>query len=80
MFSEVCPKVSIVPNSTSPSEEDDDSVADKHYNSDKDADVLEDDDQQSNDPEEISPLVKRVQTHVKAASERFQNSITRRGK
>ena len=64
LFSEVDPELSAVPNSTSPSESDDDSVADRHYNPAKDAAVLEEDDRDdmdvdSDDPEEISPLVKK---------------------
>ena len=41
LFSEVDPEVSTAPNSTLPSSADDDSVADKHYNPDKDARVLD---------------------------------------
>ena len=44
----VDPDTSTVPNSTA-SEEDDDSAADKHYNPDKDADVLELDDRRDMD-------------------------------
>ena len=64
LFWEIDPELSTVPNSTSPSEGDDDSVADRHYNPAKDAAVLEEDDRDdmdvdSDDPEEISPLVKK---------------------
>ena len=62
LCSKVDPEVSTAPNSTSPSEGDDDSVADKHYNLAKDAAVLEEDDRDdmdvdSDNPEEISSLV-----------------------
>ena len=70
LFSEVDPDVSTAPNSTSPSTADDDSVADQHYNPDKDVRVLDHDEEDdmdvdSDDPEEISPLVKAVKTHVR---------------
>ena len=66
---EVDPDVSTAPNSTSPSSADD-SVADRHYNPDKDAVVLDHDEEDdmdvdSDDPEEISPLVKAVKSHVR---------------
>ena len=69
-FSEVDPEVSKVPNSTSPSEADDDSMIDRHYNPAKGAAVLdsvdpEDINVDSDHPEEISPLVKKVKSHVR---------------
>ena len=71
LLSEVDPDISTAPNSTSPSTSSaDDSVADRHYNPDKDAVVLENDEEDdmdvdSDDPEEISPLVQAVKTHVR---------------
>jgi len=67
---EVDPDVSTASNSTSPSSADD-SVADRHYNPDKDAGVLDHDEEDdmdvdSDDPEENSPLVKSVKSHVKS--------------
>ena len=86
LFSEIDPEGSTAPNSTapnstSPSEADDDSVADKHYNPNKDArqldhDESEDMDVDSDDPEEISPLVKAVKTHVRG----FRNHIIKTGR
>ena len=72
LVSEVDPEVSTALNSASPSqgEVDDDSVADKHYNPAKDTALLEEDDcddmdVDSDDPEEISPIVKKVKSHVR---------------
>ena len=70
LLSEVDPELSTAPNSSPSTSSADDSVADRHYNPDKDAVVLDHDkeddmDVDSDDPEEISPLVKAVKTHVR---------------
>ena len=67
LFSKVEPEASTAPNSTSPS--DDDSVTDKHNDPVKNARVLDENDSDdmdvnSDDLEEISPLVKKVKSHV----------------
>lgn len=71
LFSEIDPEGSTAPNSTAPnstslSEADNESVADKHYNPEKDAKVLDhDEDVDTDDPEEISLLVRRVKNPVR---------------
>ena len=70
LLSEVDPELSTAPNSSPSTSSADDSVADRHYNPDKDAVVLDHDEEDdmdvdSDDPEEISPLVKAVKTHVR---------------
>ena len=67
---EVDPDLSTAPNSSPSTSSADDSVADRHYNPDKDAGVLDHDEEDdmdvdSDDPEENSPLVKSVKSHVK---------------
>ena len=70
LLSEVDPELSTAPNSSPSTSSADDSVADRHYNPDKDARVLDHDEEDdmdvdSDDPEEISPLVKAVKSHVR---------------